>query len=612
MIDRSELGAHFLKDQGWGSAEREFLQGDASSRKYEILHMDAKRALFVDSPEKPDVPPAGHDKTYAETAHIAKSVVPFVALAHYLKHIGFTVPDILASDLEHGFMLVEDLGRDVYGAKIARGDDMDTPYIEAVNVLLHLAKQPACQDITGPDGTTYHIPGFDEDAFLIEAELLTNWFWKWLGVELPESAVLSFRSLWREYFARLGESKEPSVLALRDYHSPNIIWCADKKGMKRAGLIDFQDAVFTHPAYDLVSLLQDARTDIPAEVEEEYKTLYLKERTKANDAFDQGQFDFAYAILGAQRNTKILGVFVRLALRDDKPHYLAHIPRVLGYLERCLLTPGLEGLKAWYETYLPEELRKEISAGLSKSDIGRNAIVLSAGLGKRMAPLSNTCPKPLIKVCDKPLLEYSIEKLSNIHVQNIVVNVHYLADQIERYIAEEWQGEEEMSNLIISDERAELLETGGGIKKALPLLGTSPFFVLNSDSIWLEENQNNLARLIEFWDDEEMDCLILLAEKDHALGFSGRGDFELGDDGRIQRRTSETAPFVVSGTYLVHPRLFETSPEGPFSMNVLWNKALDEERLFGLKLEGTWLHIGTPEAVEDAEKYISEQKSGLS
>ncbi|WP_421692903.1 nucleotidyltransferase family protein [Aestuariivirga sp.] len=229
--------------------------------------------------------------------------------------------------------------------------------------------------------------------------------------------------------------------------------------------------------------------------------------------------------------------------------------------------------------------------------LGRSAMVLAAGYGQRMRPLTLTRPKPLIEVAGKALIEHGFDRLRLAGVETAVVNVHYLPEQIE-----DWAQRQPAPKIIISDERAELLDTGGGVARALPLLGEAPFFVINSDSFWVDDGEPALERLRAAWDDERMDCLLLLSPLDRTVGYDGSGDFVRGEDGRLTRRAkAQGTPLAYIGGYLVSPRLFEGAPSGSFSMNLLWDRAIAEGRLFGVEHTGRWLHVGTPEAIAQAE-----------
>ena len=205
-------------------------------------------------------------------------------------------------------------------------------------------------------------------------------------------------------------------------------------------------------------------------------------------------------------------------------------------------------------------------------------------------------------VAGRPLLDHVLDKLANAGVQTAVVNVHYLADQIERHVAGR-----KAPKIVISDERAKLLDTGGGIVKALPELGPDPFYLLNSDSFWIEGARPNLDWLAAGWDDQKMDVLLLLAPTVRSIGYHGRGDFRMDPAGRLYRRTErEVVPFAYAGAAIIHPRLFADAPEGAFSLNFLFDRAIEAERLFDVRMDGTWLHVGAPEAIAEAELSIAD------
>lgn len=224
-----------------------------------------------------------------------------------------------------------------------------------------------------------------------------------------------------------------------------------------------------------------------------------------------------------------------------------------------------------------------------------SAFILAAGLGTRMRPLTEQKPKPLIEVGGMSLIDRSMERLRAAKVGTVVVNAHYLAPQITA-----WAGRQNDPPVMISDETDELLDTGGGIARALPLLGDAPFFVLNSDSFWTEGHLPALERLSAHWSDGSMDCLLLLSRQDTARGYDGQGDFLRDAEGRLRRGCGPEA-LAYMGAYLVHPRLFARTQLRKFSMNLLWDVAISEGRLQGLVHDGLWLHVGTPEAIGLAE-----------
>ena len=236
--------------------------------------------------------------------------------------------------------------------------------------------------------------------------------------------------------------------------------------------------------------------------------------------------------------------------------------------------------------------------------IPRTAMVLAAGLGTRMRPLTDTKPKPLIEVAGKPLLDHVLDRLADAGVERAVVNVHYLAEQIIMHTKSRTK-----PRVTISDERGLLLGTGGGVVKALGELGTAPFFHINSDTIWIDGVTPNLTRLTQAFDAATMDALLLLAPTTGSIGYAGRGDFAMAPDGRLNRRAErEVAPFVYAGAAILSPAMFKDAPQGEFSLTDLFDRAAAAGRLHGLRLEGLWMHVGTPEAVGEAEAAI--RKSG--
>lgn len=232
----------------------------------------------------------------------------------------------------------------------------------------------------------------------------------------------------------------------------------------------------------------------------------------------------------------------------------------------------------------------------------KRAMVLAAGLGKRMRPVTATLPKPLIRVAGRPLIDHALDRLAAAGVETAVVNIHYLGQLVEAHLKRR-----ETPQILISDERGELLETGGGIAKALPLLGDEPFYLMNSDSFWIEGPRPNLDWLAAGWNGERMDALLMLAPTVTSIGYPGPGDFLMDKEGRLSRRPERTiAPFVYSGAAILSPRLFEGAPAGAFSLNVLFDRAIEAGRLFGVRMDGIWLHVGTPEAIREAEHSVQE------
>lgn len=359
-IARLRLLDEFLT-RALGSADRaatqvSYLQGDASARAYARIAAPGGSAIVMDSPRMPDGPPVRDGLPYSRIAHLAEDVRPFVAIAGLLDRAGISVPRIRAHDLDLGLLLIDDLGDRVFGRELATGTSQETLWSAAVDALVALRAVVASGPLPLPDGSTYRVPTYDARALAIETELVLDWLWPAVkGAPAPQSARDAYVAAWNGVIGKLVAL--PAGLVLRDYHSPNLIWLPEREGVRRVGIIDFQDAVLGPPAYDAVSLLQDARLDVPADLEHRLADRYVALACAADPAFDEPAFRFSYAALGCQRNSKILGIFARLSRRDGKHGYLAHIPRIWGYLERGLTHPGLAAVRAWYEEHWPAGTR---------------------------------------------------------------------------------------------------------------------------------------------------------------------------------------------------------------------------------------------------------------
>jgi len=351
-LGRLRALARFLDQTPYAGADAQYLQGDASARSYARLVLPERSAILMNSPRQPDGPPIRDGKPYSTLVHLAEDVTPFVAVAGALRERGLSAPAIDAFDLAQGFIALEDFGDRVFGAEIARGVPLGELWGPAVDVLLALATEPPPAAIPIEGHAPYRLPRFDADAMLIEASLLIDWLWPaHHGEETPEALRQAFAALWRPHLEQAAGADPGWVL--RDYHSPNLMWLPEREGIKRVGILDFQDALKGPLAYDLVSLLQDARLDVPEALEREQLDRYCAARSAQSEPFSSDEFRTLYARLGAQRNSKILGIFARLAKRDGKRGYLAHIPRVARYLERDLAHPALADLRDFYARAFP-------------------------------------------------------------------------------------------------------------------------------------------------------------------------------------------------------------------------------------------------------------------
>jgi N-acetylmuramate 1-kinase len=350
QVARLKLLRQFLDHAGFCEAGRQRMAGDASIRSYARLRQFGRSFILMNSPRRPDGPPIYDGKPYSAAVHLAEDVKPFVAIAEGLRTRGFSAPAIHHADLESGFLITEDFGDAVF----FEGDPsqpITDRYETATDLLAALHHEALPNTLPLTPEANYAIPAFDTNALLVEIGLMPEWYLPDRGVALSEELRGAFIAMWR---ALLEKTAPPfRTWVLRDYHSPNLIWLEEREGIKRVGLIDFQDAVMGSPAYDLVSLLQDARLDVPEMLELGLLSRYIKARRAADASFDAGAFATSYAIMSAQRNTRLLGTFARLNRRDGKPQYLRHQPRIWTYLMRSLAHPDLAEVKAWYEAHVP-------------------------------------------------------------------------------------------------------------------------------------------------------------------------------------------------------------------------------------------------------------------
>jgi hypothetical protein len=350
-VDRMATVRQFIAESGYSEAVRGRMQGDASTRSYERLALGDKQVILMNSPPRPDGPPVRDGKPYSAIAHLAESVVPFVAMANALRQRGLSAPAIYQAELDHGLLMIEDLGDE----RVVAGDP-PAPIVEryevAVDVLLALHQQALPSSLMVAPHVEYRLPSYDMEAFLIETELLLDWFLPRFTAPISPALREEFRALWRELLEPV-IATPPATWVLRDYHSPNLLWLPRRQGPAQIGLLDFQDALMGPPGYDLASLLQDARVDVAEQTELALLTRYLRARRLADPAFDHARFIRHYVTLAAQRASKILGIFARLDMRDGKPQYLRHMPRVWGYLQRSLGHPALATLAAWYAANVP-------------------------------------------------------------------------------------------------------------------------------------------------------------------------------------------------------------------------------------------------------------------
>jgi tRNA threonylcarbamoyl adenosine modification protein YjeE len=350
QVARLKALREFLTEAGYIDARRQRMAGDASTRSYARLIRDEGVVILMNSPRRPDGPAVYDGKSYSAAVHLAEDVKPFVAIAGGLRERGFSAPAIHHAHLDAGFLITEDFG----SVGFIEGDPpapIAERYEAATDMLAALHREILPEILPLAPQITYAIPVFDTDALLVEAGLMLEWYLPDRGVEPSDDLRAEFVTMWRDLLGK--PAAAPRTWVLRDFHSPNLIWLGDRSDTGKVGIIDFQDAVLGPAAYDLVSLLQDARIDVPEPLELALLTRYIRARRAADDSFDPAGFAELYAIMSAQRNTRLLGTFARLNRRDGKPQYLRHQPRIWTYLTRSLAHPALARFREWYAANVP-------------------------------------------------------------------------------------------------------------------------------------------------------------------------------------------------------------------------------------------------------------------
>jgi hypothetical protein len=351
----------FLARTGWGGAAVTPLPGDASTRRYARLALGGRKAMLMDQPQNAEAPTPPIDAGEAARRALGYNAVArlagadcarFVAAAQWLRAHGLAAPEIYEADPALGFVILEDLGDALFVDVLADGGNEKELYEHAVEVLakIHARNAPSALAADKP------LFDFDLTAQIAETDLLTEWFLPLaLGRKAAEDESAEHRSLWRDVLSEAARGRR--VFVHRDYHAHNLLWLPERSGIERVGLIDFQDAVAGNEAYDLISLIEDARRDVSPELADAATAHYLAMRQAQGAHVDEKEFRHKMAVMAAQRNAKIVGIFARLYKRDGKARYLVYLPRVWSYLERDLRHPALAGLRAWYDRVIPKDKR---------------------------------------------------------------------------------------------------------------------------------------------------------------------------------------------------------------------------------------------------------------
>ncbi len=562
--DREEKRQNFINNQlqrtDWQSCR---LAADASSRIYYRITTGDKNYILLD------------DATGTNKCDL------FVRLSALLRESGVYAPEVLAADLQNHFLLLEDFGDGTFTRLLTTENEREL-YLKGTEALLAVSRV-RCR----PEG----IGVLNEERIAADILFLLDDYY-------PLAAGKEISPAYRQKFVQLVQKllpmafRVPSGLVLWDYHVDNLMLLPDGN----CGVLDFQDALWGPLTYDVMSLVEDARREVSPQVAAEMTELFFQGLKNVS----REDFTASYKFMAMFRHMRVLGRFAALYVKNGKDRYLQFIPHVWKMLEQTLLYPGLAEMRQLIDDIFPPELRCE-----PQRRKVNQAFLLAAGRGVRMENLTDNCPKPLVKVGGKALIDYNFDKLAKINLRRVTVNVCYLAEQIKTHLA----GIKGF-NLQISEE-AEALETGGGIKKAMPLLDGGPLLVLNSDTFWLEETgKSNLERLVEAWDDNKYDIVLLLQPLDKIIGDGGIGNYKV-TDGRLRRNVDKAAegyPYLFTGASILHPRIFAGIEAEKFSLRDLFDRAESCGRLGWVEGQGLLFHVGTPKAVDSAENYLKDSK----
>lgn len=538
------------------------LTEDASTRKYWRVEADGKMFVLMDGDA------------------VVNKFYQFVKIAKLLRDAYVYTPEVYFTDLENGLMLLEDLGDDTFNKLIKIGYDEEKLYQLATELLIkvsHIKNRPD------------FMPVLSEEKLLGDICFFVDWYYPLVsGRPIGEDKREEFRGLIREILP--DAHKVPNSVVLWDYHVDNIMMTAPNE----CAVLDFQDAFWGPVTYDVMSLLQDARREVDPKLQKKMKELFYRGLVDV----DAQDFEVSYNFYAMFRHMRVLGRFSILMATKGKDKYLKYVPHLWDMLEDVLKFKKFKAIKKWVDEVFPKELRV---VPVKKPIV--KAMILAAGRGTRMKELGDKMPKPLMQVKGKALIDYKLDMLREVDIKDVVVNLSYQAEKIEEHL----RGVEGF-NFIYSHE-PEALETGGGVKKALPMLGDEPFFTINTDEIWREHSfKPYMWQMIDKWDSEKFDFVLLLAPMEKVYDEDSRiGNYRIKEDGSIERNVNKEGGFdyMYVGTALVHPRVLKDVEVSKFSMRDLYDVAQEQGRLGYLIMDEEVYHVGSPADLELAEKEFS-------
>ncbi len=553
---------NFLKTQKITQPKILPLKVDASTRKYfRIITKDKKTLVLMDDELK------------------RNKLEEFTELSNFLLKRNVRVPKVFASDFKKGFLLIEDLGDDTFTRLLEKGKDEEFLYNLATEALIKVAaikeKPNCCKPLT-------------KERLISDICFFADWY-----IPMSKGSPLSENE--RQEFINLITPladlafKVENRMVLWDYHVDNLML---KPRARNCHLIDFQDAMWGPLTYDIMSLLEDARREVRADIQKKMKQKFLD----SLEAVNEQNFNDSYAFLSMFRHMRVLGRFTILAFINNKPQYLKFVPHLWNMLEKTLQYPKFQNIKNWLDKTLPEKDRiipqkKPIS----------EAILLAAGRGIRMRELTNDKPKPLINVGSKALIDYNFERIKNAGIKDVVVNLCYCGDMIKNHALKNHPD----FNIRFSVE-TDALGTGGGIKKALPYFENEAFFVCNSDVFFEEEKiKPALWRMMDAWNEKKYDILLLLQDLKKVCGDKGIGDYRITKGSPERNKNKEFGfDYMFAGIYIITKKVFKNITDDKFSSRDLFDEAEKKHRLGYVTNSSIFYHVGTPEALKMAEERL--------